>query len=587
VAITERDLREMHKRLKLVHGGLWQDCFAVAYLMNEFKLPEDEASEFVAFGGNDYGIDAFYISQERRNLYLYQFKFAADHKLFATSLQRIATAGIERIFGDPKQDGTQNALMDNLKAILHDKQAIVDRVLIHCVFLGDVQKAEDSKHLESLREDVESRKHFIESYFRRSVELSFEFISDKKRGGLKPVAKHYEFGLDLGNDVHRVSTPEGHELFVGTIPLAELYGFYVAMRQKLFARNIRFGLGNDTAPNRAIRKSLESIVFKGHDAPEAFTFFHNGVTLSAEALRNDGRRTIVEPRVLNGAQTITSVAKFLEDNSKNPLLKMNEERFSRVRVIARVIVSPPQDQNFITRVTINNNRQNPVEPWNLRANDAIQLQFEDAFREELGLFYERQEGAFEAMSDSELEEAGMLPGRAIEMSRFAKTLLALQGEVKRMSHLRDVFENEAAYEKTFKQSYLDSDLKKLVLAYKIQRALNVMTNAIYEKGESKYGYIFAGRNLIWALAIQGMLNDRQIDSISTDYGRDLKIPTGFRNDLRDLASTRLRFIIGYVAEKDHKDELAIGKTAFLNSDSVYEACMSYAKKEYGWSRRSV
>ena len=30
----------------------------------------------------------------------------------------------------------------------------------------------------------------------------------------------------------------------------------------------------------------------------------------------------------------------------------------------------------MTRVTINNNRQNPVEPWNLHANDDIQLELQ-------------------------------------------------------------------------------------------------------------------------------------------------------------------------------------------------------------------
>jgi hypothetical protein len=42
-----------------------------------------------------------------------------------------------------------------------------------------------------------------------------------------------------------------------------------------------------------------------------FAFNHNGVTLAAEQLtREDGHVIIKVPRLLNGAQTVTSVDKF-------------------------------------------------------------------------------------------------------------------------------------------------------------------------------------------------------------------------------------------------------------------------------------
>jgi hypothetical protein len=65
------------------------------------------------------------------------------------------------------------------------------------------------------------------------------------------------------------------------------------------------------------------------------------------------------------------------------------------------IISRAKD-DFVTRVTINNNRQNPVEPWNLRANDTIQLELQDKFADELKLYYERQENAFDQLSVDDL-----------------------------------------------------------------------------------------------------------------------------------------------------------------------------------------
>jgi hypothetical protein len=58
-------------------------------------------------------------------------------------------------------------------------------------------------------------------------------------------------------------------------------------------------------------------------------------------------------------------------------------------------------------VTVNNNRQNPVEPWNLRANDLIQLELQDKFRADLQMYYERQENAFDQLSADDLSEYGI------------------------------------------------------------------------------------------------------------------------------------------------------------------------------------
>jgi hypothetical protein len=590
MVITESDLRQIHKRLKPLHGGLWQDCFAVAYLMKEFKISEEEAAEYSSFGANDYGFDAFYLSETRRNLYLYQFKFTTDHKQFADSLVRMTEAGMERVFGNPLQDQNQNRLLDALRSSLYEKKDVVERVFIHCVFTGDPAKAESNKHLESLREDLEARRHFLATYFKRPVDLAFEFIKDHKSDGIKkPPPPHFEFPFDFGDHVHRVSTDAGHTLILGTVPLVQLVGFLTAMGPKLFARNIRFGIGSDTAPNRAIKKALGDILLRGSDPPEAFTFFHNGITLTAEALREGPPATIVEPRVLNGAQTITTARAFLDSEVKNPQLAKAQDSLAKIRVITRLVMSPPGKADFITKVTINNNKQNPVEPSNLRANDAIQLQFDDAFHDQLKIFYERQVGAFKAMQDSDLEELGFQPGRAIELTRFAKTILASQGKLKLMSYIQDVFEQDAKYNDVFRSAYLDTDARRWVIAYKVQRILNLMTSAIHEQGERKYWYIFSARNLIWALGIQGFLNGGEdtIESMCVEYGCDLKLPTGLRAYFGDLASKRLRFIIGAVAEKYHAEELELNKTTFLSTDAMFDDCMAYAKTHYKWVKRSM
>ena len=117
---------------------------------------------------------------------------------------------------------------------------------------------------------------------------------------------------------------------------------------------------------------------------------------------------------------------------------------SAVRAGGRVLSSDSctqidEEPDFVTTVTINNNRQNPVDPWNLHANDMIQLEIQDKFRDDLGVFYERQERAFANLSDEELEEQGITQYKAIELTRLARTLLASDGDIDKLTHFREVF----------------------------------------------------------------------------------------------------------------------------------------------------
>ena len=94
-----------------------------------------------------------------------------------------------------------------------------------------------------------------------------------------------------------------------------------------FDRNIRGSLSPDNAPNKKIREALDKIVLRGTDEPSIFVFRHNGITLAAERIRiADGTFTLHVPRLLNGAQTVSSVQRFLEDKVDNPLLTKNRER---------------------------------------------------------------------------------------------------------------------------------------------------------------------------------------------------------------------------------------------------------------------
>lgn len=164
---------------------------------------------------------------------------------------------------------------------------------------------------------------------------------------------------------------------------------------------------NEEQPvNRAITRALKSIMLDGTEDPSPFAFNHNGVTIAAEKWESREKDLLItEPRLLNGAQTVTTFARFLKLNEGNQRLIGSQAIAENVKLLCKIITRARPE--FVTAVTINNNnRQNPVEPWNLHANDMIQLELQDKFRDDLGIYYERQQNAFAASGSNEDHDRG-------------------------------------------------------------------------------------------------------------------------------------------------------------------------------------
>jgi hypothetical protein len=90
VANLERLVDQAFSDLKATCGGVRNDYFGLIYLEKEHGLSREKAVNQIAFGGNDYGIDGFHFDRDRKNLYLFQFKFTTSHSQFKESLHRLS-----------------------------------------------------------------------------------------------------------------------------------------------------------------------------------------------------------------------------------------------------------------------------------------------------------------------------------------------------------------------------------------------------------------------------------------------------------------------------------------------------------------
>ena len=590
MAITQDRLTETFIQLKSKHGGLKEDYFAPLFISDKFEKPIESIIDYCAFGNNDYGIDAYYIDKESKNLYLYQFKWSDNYELFKETYKRLIKDGVERIFGDPFTDSQINSVIPRLKLDLQEYKDLINKVYICFVFNGEPEKAEGSRVLESFREELESKKHFIDSYFNNNeITLTIQYISNETKKINQTSRTKRTFQYKISFKAQSIKQASGNEkLHIGFISLYDLYKMFVDMKQRLFEKNIRAGLDSDLAPNQAIKKALKDIVINNKVSPEYFTFHHNGVTLFAEKLEaEDGNSKIIEPRVLNGAQTITTLSRFIEELQKHPNYQEFENRLKEIEVIGKIITNCSQE--FVTKVTISNNKQNPVESWNLRANDLIQLEFFDKFKKD-GIYYERQENAFANLRDSDLEELEITHHKEIKIRKLAQTFLAIQGEIDKISEIGKVFETDTLYEKTFKTEFLKSDTRKIILAYKVQSRINAVVNEILSRSEktNKYFFVRYARNLIWSLVTQGLLNDRDIEYHLENFGNGLSLEANFTQLIKEIGGKKVRIILSeLIRQKKYADYMENEKYSFLKTRIAFVDCMAIANKRYGWEMLKI
>ena len=226
-------------------------------------------------------------------------------------------------------------------------------------------------------------------------------------------------------------------------------------------------------------------------------------------------------------------------------------------------------------------------PWHLRAHDDVQSRLQAWFRDRPGLYYQVQEGAFEGMTDEELEALGVLDtDKCLDIKKMAQTFLAGDGAIDKMQQLKTVFEDDALYGKTFGLGRMNATPEDVVFCYKIDRRIAKMLRVL--GGTDKYAFVKGARSLIWALLCQAYLNDAKKDSYARLHGRDLIASQDFSDLVERYATTRVRPLLMWIAnESPHVEDVKAEKYGFLGSRKVFEGAMDIGRERWGWQHRRL
>jgi hypothetical protein len=181
--------------------------------------------------------------------------------------------------------------------------------------------------------------------------IEFRSARTRKVGPITHLRKTHTYPIELEETVTRAG-PDDEKMMISFIRLIDLYSMYRKMGGRFFERNIRAALPEDEAVNRSIQQSIKRIVIDGTESPAVFAFNHNGVTLFAEALNIlDGQAKVVESRLLNGAQTVTTCARFMRRISDEELEEQGITQYKAIELVrlARTYLASDGDLDKFSR----------------------------------------------------------------------------------------------------------------------------------------------------------------------------------------------------------------------------------------------
>ncbi|MCX6844522.1 MAG: AIPR family protein [candidate division WOR-3 bacterium] len=222
----------------------------------------------------------------------------------------------------------------------------------------------------------------------------------------------------------------------------------------LFNKNIRLSLLGTKEGRERLRNPMEQTledIAGGRLSPSIFTFYHTGVTIAAATAEPDSEDILMEvPSIINGCQTITIAGEFLTElEKKNKPDAVN--LFNQIKVIAKVIVGTTDEE--LREVTNANNRQIPIEPWQLFSNEPIHIEIEAALKER-GVFYERQKGKFDTVMKRP-DVARSYPktnGGYIKLVELAQVISLFRRNMQWAAKPSEVFVNGERHASIFDQS---------------------------------------------------------------------------------------------------------------------------------------
>jgi hypothetical protein len=376
-----------------------ENVIASIHLMNAHGSDVNTALDQSSRSGNDSGIDAWYYDELNGGLFVYQSKLRESKAQALQGLEDLdrGREWLEKVIidGTVEHVPSDNHCLFNLYTRLSAVRARVRTVHFILISLFDQDELEDSAEYRDFEREIQKSR--LNGFMRQNQNGSLAIraiqynLEQRVPANVKvyPIPKIPESRVSLRKNAH---------LDLAYVSLHSLVELYRQRGDILFDKNVRLSLSKTKEARERLVYPMAAtldLITTGKLSPSIFSFYHTGVTIAASSLASDDTNllNLEAPSIINGCQTITITSDYL----KNLERQKNEaaiDLFKQIRVVAKVVVGTTNDE--LKEITNSNNRQNPIENWQLFSNEPIHIEIEAALKD-IGVFYERQKGKFDSV----------------------------------------------------------------------------------------------------------------------------------------------------------------------------------------------
>lgn len=340
-------------------------AFSAFALQKLFDVDTITAAKAVVDDYNDKGIDAIYYHEDDKTLYLVQSKLKATEQFQLNEAQSFLS-GIDLLIDKNFEEFNQN--VQNIQQQIEDALDECEQIKLIIAYSGDgisIQASNEIRQkIQSLIDDGE------EQLVIEPVIFDPEKIEEALRleNAARPINKKIQVNK------FRICSAPRYSVF-GLVKVQDLVALHNENGRALYEKNIRYFIG---AGRRGVNSAIRDTLL---NAPQDFMHLNNGITLigtyvEAKSNVRGSKLTkniqVLGLSVVNGAQTISSAAQFVEQNPQADI--------SSAQVMVTIINTGSDD--FHKQVTKARNLQNPVDLSNFAALDDNQ----ERLRQEMALF---------------------------------------------------------------------------------------------------------------------------------------------------------------------------------------------------------
>jgi hypothetical protein len=376
--VSEKDLNAELEDIREYYPALKDDELFVAWFLQSFVTSSvSEAVQSLVGGAKDKNLDAVFIDDDARAVFLVQGKYRQKLNAINESRNDVTSfAGLAHAFSD---DESYKIFKGGLTAIAAGKADEAYKRIKNRGYRLQFYYVTTGKCSTPLAKEADSivRKAGCSASIdviggSRVLRLLSDYLD-----GVAPPVPLLEIELENGHGValkgflQRYDSKTKIESWVVPVAVDQISRMYEYAGVRLFARNIRGYLG-ETQVNQNMKQTLEN-------EPEYFWYYNNGVTIvcdSAEQVSRAGKTAmrLVNPQIINGQQTTRTLH---ECASKS----------SNATVLVRVISVPRDDANdaqrfdsLVSRIVAATNWQNAIRASDLMSNDRLQVLLERNLR---------------------------------------------------------------------------------------------------------------------------------------------------------------------------------------------------------------